>query len=342
VSGEAPSPIPQVGAPARAADLDLFKTLLVCGMIAAHCIQLLVFRPALPAAIVSETVNFITFSGFLFAFGLGLGLSRGKSKSWGLRLRPVAMLVLATWASEIAFILLVDKKPLRPELWNLLTLSRLYGWSEFLASFAVLYALIAVARPALIAMGRRWYLLVPAVLLCLLATNFVVSLDVPLLATLVGTENFASFPLLPYLPWFLIGIFCARNRTYPALIDWTLACAATGACVFFLVQTGNWPERFPPAALWIAGPALVLLVYFSLARWLARRVSLPPLLLAPGRHVLAALLVSNFIIFSLRHLFGFSLGQGWEPLAVIIAIIAATTLWAALLERPPVMRRAAP
>ncbi|WP_323014092.1 hypothetical protein [Devosia sp.] len=341
MSGGASAPIGQVGVPPRAADLDLFKTLLVCGMIAAHCIQLLVFRPSLPAAIVSETVNFITFSGFLFAFGLGLGLSRSGPKSWALRLKPVAMLLLATWSSEIAFILLVDKKPLLPELWNVLTLSRLYGWSEFLASFAVLYAVIALARPWLIALASRWYLLVPAVILCLLATNIVVSLDIPLLATLVGTENFASFPLLPYLPWFLIGIFFARNRTYPALLDWALTCLATGACVFFLIQTGNGPERFPPAALWIAGPALALLVYFSFTRWLARSVPLPLVLLATGRHVLAALLVSNLVIFSLRFLFGFSLGKGWAPLALIIAIIAATTLWAALLDqRRPVLRTA--
>ena len=59
----------------RAADLDLLKTLLVWGMITAHCIQLLAFRPRPPALVISDVTNLITFSGFMFAFGLGVGLS---------------------------------------------------------------------------------------------------------------------------------------------------------------------------------------------------------------------------------------------------------------------------
>ena len=84
------------GKPARAADLDLFKTMLVWGMITAHCIQLLAFRPKPAAMAISEVINLITFSGFMFAFGWGLGLSRGAPKSWWARLYPVLLLGLGT------------------------------------------------------------------------------------------------------------------------------------------------------------------------------------------------------------------------------------------------------
>ena len=58
---DVPSDTAGAGAPDRAADLDLFKTMLVWGMIAAHCIQLLSFRPRPAAAAISDVVNLITF-----------------------------------------------------------------------------------------------------------------------------------------------------------------------------------------------------------------------------------------------------------------------------------------
>ncbi|HZY68063.1 MAG TPA: hypothetical protein VFE52_05720, partial [Devosia sp.] len=245
-----------IGAPGRAADLDLFKTMLVWGMITAHCIQLLSFRPKPAAIVISDVVNLITFSGFMFAFGWGLGLSRGAPKGWWARLRPVLLLGLATWVSEFAFMALVEKAEFTPELvWNILLFSRLYGWSEFLASFAVLYLVIAFARRPLVTVGERWYLLVPAAIACLWSTYIVVSVDLPLLATVVGTTNFASFPLLAYLPWFLLGIFYARNPEHPRAADWVLAAMATGLCALWVAYFESYPGRFPPTVLWVVGPA---------------------------------------------------------------------------------------
>jgi len=322
-----------VGAPARAADLDLFKTMLVWGMITAHCIQLLAFRPKPAAMAISDVVNLITFSGFMFAFGWGLGLSRGAPKSWWARFKPVLLLGLATWVSEFAFMALVDKAKFDAELvWNILTFSRLYGWSEFLASFFVLYAVIAVARPWLIAIGERWYLMLPAAIACLASTWIVVSLDAPLLATLVGTTNFASFPILPYLPWFLLGVHYARNPDRPRAVEWVLAIIATALVVLHFRHFGEYPGRFPPTVLWVAGPALILMLYLMFARFIGRRVRIPAMLLGTGRHVLAALLVSNLIIFGLRFIVGFRLGQWWWTPVLAVSTIAAVTLWASVLD----------
>jgi hypothetical protein len=327
------APLSEAGKPARAADLDLFKTVLVWGMITAHCIQLLAFRPKPAAIAISDVVNLITFSGFMFAFGWGLGLSRGARKSWWGRLYPVVLLGLATWVSEFAFMALVDKAKFDGALiYNILTFSRLYGWSEFLASFFVLYAIIAVARPWLIAIGERWYLMVPAAIACLAATWIVVSGDIPLLATIVGTTNFASFPIVPYLPWFLLGIFYARNPEHPRAADWVLAAVATGLCALWTAYYGEYPGRFPPTVLWIVGPALILILYLVVARFVGRRVRIPRVLLGTGRHVLAALLVSNLIIFGLRYAVGFRLGQWWWTPILAISIIATVTLWAWVLD----------
>jgi hypothetical protein len=331
----------QIGAGGRSADLDIFKTMLVWGMITAHCIQLLAFHPKPPAETISVFINLITFSGFMFAFGYGVGLSK-RVKGWGERLWPVLLLLVATWVSELAFEVLVDKKPLTPDLLiSLLTLSRLYGWSEFLASFTLLYLIIAVARPVLVAIGNNWLLLVVAILTCFASTFVVVSQDVPAMATLVGTRNFASFPVLAYLPWFLVGIAFARRPQLPRWIEWALAAIGSGVFVYFLWRNGGQlPERFPPSIAWVVGAAVPLLVYLMLARGLAR-LRVPPILLQPGRHVLAALVVSNLTIFGLRWWQGYRLGAWWWTPIFAVALIALVTIWCALLDAWRMQRRAA-
>jgi hypothetical protein len=84
--------------------------------------------------------------------------------------------------------------------------------------------------------------------------------------------------------------------------------------------------------LWIVGPALILMLYLVVARFVGRRVRIPRVLLGTGRHVLAALLVSNLIIFGLRYAVGFRLGQWWWTPILAISIIATVTLWAWVLD----------
>lgn len=329
----------------RSADLDLFKTLLVWGMITAHCIQLLTLRPPLAEQVISDFINLITFSGFLFAFGYGIGLSKsGGSKSWWQRLKPVLMLLAATYVSELAFTFLVDRHLLTSDLLvSVFSLSRLYGWSEFLASFFVLYLIIALIRPLLVAIASNWLTLLVAVLVCFASTWIVISLDVPLLATLVGTTDFASFPLLAYLPWFLVGIAFGRRPEQPGVVASAMAAAASAAFAYDVWHYGGQlPGRFPPTVLWVVGPALILLVYLASARWLTRTIAIPPILLGPGRHVLAALLISNLIIFSLRWAVHYQIGAWWWTPILAVGLIAIVTAWAAgldLLRRGNLRRR---
>lgn len=339
--------MPPTGRPAapfaggRADWLDVLKVLLVVGMICAHCIQLLMVRPTPAESVVSNFINIITFSGFMLAFGIGIGLSR-RDKSWGQRLWPVLLLLLATWTSEFAFAVLVDRQAIGPELLlPLLTLRRLYGWSEFLASFTVLYLVIAVARPLLVAVAARWPLLVIAIVACLASTWIVLDTGLPLVPTIVGTTDFASFPLLPYLPWFLVGIAMARGVRLPPLLEWIAALLGTAAFAYSLWQDHDLPGRFPPTVLWIVGPALPLLVYITLALGIGR-LKPPGWLLGTGRHVLAALLVSNLAIFTLRWRFGYRLGSPWwEPLVIAAAIVIGATIWANLLDMLRLRRGAA-
>lgn len=320
--------------------LDLLKTLLVWGMIAAHVIQLLGFGLKPWHQAYSDFINLVTFSGFMFAFGLGVGLpssgTSSRQKTLWQRLWPALLLLLAVYASSIAFVVLADRKPLTPErLADLLSMRVLFGWSEFLASFFVLYLVIATARPALLWIGRNPFALIAAVGLCLLSTRLVVSINLPLLAAVVGTTNFASFPILAYLPWFLVGIYLGGQP-----LKWwhfAIGLGATAGFYLFARQLGEFPQRFPPSALWVIGPALFLLLYLAVAKAVAARIVLPAALLLPGRHVLSFLLLSNLVIFTVRYFLRQPVRDTWQVVLVTLAImIAISGFWviADALRRP--------
>lgn len=319
----------------RAADLDLLKTLLVVGMIGAHVIQLITFRAKPEAAIFAEYINLVTFSGFLFAFGIGLGLPKpeGRHRSLWWRLRPPLLLLLAVCASSFAFALLVDRKHLDAQLIiDVVTMQRLFGWSEFLATFFVLSLLTLVARPALLAIGRTPWLLLVATMACLATTFVTTGAIFPLLPTVVGHTGFANFPLLPYLPWFLLGIWYGSHPVRA----WHFAPALviTGYLYWVTLQTGQFPNRFPPTILWIVGPAAILLAYLALCRLIASRVNIAAALLTPGRHVLSFLVLSNIAFFATRYFMGkpvrSTLIAALVTLAVVVVLSAGWYAWETL------------
>ena len=318
----------------RAAWLDLFKTLLVYGMIAAHVLQLLTFGPSRTATALSEVVNLITFSGFMLAFGLGIGLSHDTSTrgtlSWQ-RVRPVVLLLLATYVSSFAFAILVDREAVTVDMAvELLPLTRLFGWSEFLASFFVLYLLLLVARPLFVFVANRWPPLLIAIALCGLSTLLVTSERLPVVATIIGTTNFASFPLLAYLPWFLIGIWFG-SRPSAALAS-SARCGGHRRLRLVALVLRRSAVALPPSALFVAGPALLLFAYLAVARFVARGTRLPGFLLLPGRHVLSYLFISNLAIFGMRRVYGRFVRDDLRIVIVALAIIAAVTLMWLVLE----------
>lgn len=322
----------------RAADLDLLKTLLVVGMIGAHVIQLITFRAKPEAAIFAEYINLVTFSGFLFAFGIGLGLPKpeGRKRTWPARLLPTLLLLLAVYASSFGFALLVERKPLNAELLlDVLTMRRLFGWSEFLATFFVLSLVTLLARPALLAIGRNPWLLLVATVLCLATTFYTTGAMFPLLPTLVSHTGFANFPLLPYLPWFLLGIWYGSHPV--RAWHFVPALAITGYLYWVTIQTGQFPGRFPPTILWIAGPAAILLAYLAACRLIAGRVSIPPVLLTPGRHVLSFLVLSNLAFFATRYFIGkpvrTTLIAALVTLAIVIVLSVGWYLWERVRKR---------
>lgn len=327
---------PAARAASRDPSLDLLKTMLVGGMISAHVIQLVTRRPGPWAVAWSDLVNLVTFSGFMLAFGLGLGLTAGSARPRPLadRLRTAWRVLLAVWASSFGFLLLVEREALTGRLaLDVLTTRVLFGWSEFLTSFLVLYLLIAVARPWLVAAGARGEWLVVASALSLASTMVATDRLWPLVGGLVGHRQYPNFPLLAYLPWFLVGVHLGARRRPLGAADLALGLVATGTFALAWWRQGWMPERFPPSVPWILGPGLVLALYLGLVERVAPRIPRPDIVLAAGRHVLASLVVSNLAIFAIRFVFGRPVRGGWAILGASVALIALVTLWAVLIDR---------
>jgi len=328
-------------AASRAQYLDLFKTLLVWGMIPAHVVQLLGFRLGDGAARFSDYINLVSFSGFMLAFGIGIGLSRGTRRTRLVdRIKPVLVMLACVYISSLGFALLVDRKPLTPELLgDLLSFRILFGYSEFLASFFVLYVLIALARPLLVLIAEQPLVLAAAIVLCLASTALTTDQMIPFAGTIIGHRRYASFPLLPYLPWFLVGIRLGRRDGVIPALDFGLAVVATAVFGWFYWRAFfTLPERFPPSVLWIVGPALFLAIYLVAARAVTDWVKVPALLLAPGRHVLAALLLSNLAIFTTGGLWYKPAHPLWMAVAIALAMLVLVTLWCAGIDRLAALR----
>lgn len=288
--------------------IDIFKGLLVLGMVYCHSLQFFSDQMIFPQGQkFIDFINLITFSGYVFSFGYVCQLayySKPFSEVWYRMLATALKTLVAFYISGMAFRLFIDKRPLE---WStvrpIILLKDMPGWSEFLASFTyliILGLLLFVPLKWLTSRKSMGFLVVGL----LLFTTFIPygAIHAVAWAPLLGTRDFASFPVVQYFPYYLLGMLFARHR--PGL-DWKVlmgAVLASGAFVWrWLSSTGSvLPERFPPSIWWIVGPALLLYGCYLLSRCM-EKYPMPFLPLEiMGRNVLWFLVMSNVLIFALK------------------------------------------
>ncbi|RCX16489.1 hypothetical protein DFP94_112109 [Fontibacillus phaseoli] len=288
--------------------IDLFKGLLVFGMVYCHSLQFFSDPMIFPQGQKwIDLINLITFSGFVFSFGYVCQLayySKPLAEVWHRMLAAAFKTLLAFYISGTAYRLFIDKSPLEWEtIQPILLLNDMPGWSEFLASFTYLIALgLLLFVPLKWLVGRKWVGFAAAGLLLLTTWIPYGYIHAAAWAPLLGTRDFASFPVLQYFPYYLLGMLFARYRIG---WDWRVlagAAIASGAFAWKWLSgaDASLPERFPPSVWWIAGPALLLYGYYLLSR-VMEKYPLPFMPLeAMGRNVLWFLVMSNVLIFALK------------------------------------------
>jgi len=317
--------------------IDLFKGLLVIGMVYCHTLQFFSDQQVYPnGQRFIDAINLITFSGFVFAFGYVSQLAyytKTFRRAAPRMLAAAAKTLVAFYLSGTAYRLFIDGRGMTwANIKPILLLDDMPGWSEFLASFTYLIVLGLVLFVPLKKMAERKWLGFAAAAALLLTTWLPYgSIHATQLGPLIGTRDFASFPVLQYFPYYIVGMLFARHRI---VWDWRMLAGAivlSGAFLWkWLSAEGQaLPGRFPPTVWWIVGPALALYGYYLLSRLLERYPAPFAPIEAMGRNVLWFLVMSNVLIFALKskqpdYMIGASDGC-W--MALVLLAVVSFSVW---------------
>ncbi|MDD2325300.1 MAG: hypothetical protein PHW63_04765 [Alphaproteobacteria bacterium] len=295
----------------RDSSLDLFKTILICLMIWAHTIQLL-DNINLSAAelFLSRLANLICFSGFVMAFGMGfahsLNNTRSKNETALQVWKQPLTLYLAYLVCGVTYLTLVDNRPLS---WGwgrwMVPMTILYAYTEFLATFVFFSLLTKPLRSLFTKVVIAPVFLFLSTFVALYLSFFPPSSPlVPILPVLIGYHKGAVFPLVYYMPWFLLGFWYVRLKLTPNVAVAVACFMASLPCAFFLYVEGELPRRDPPQAIWLMAAAFPLYLLFLLTSWAAKSDKMPAFMLAPGRQPLFFYVASSLVLFFLTYLFG--------------------------------------
>ncbi|RCW77349.1 acyltransferase family protein [Saliterribacillus persicus] len=286
--------------------MDYFKGLLVIGMIYTHVLQFFSDVSIYPNTRFSmEFFNLVTFSGFIFCFGYVNELAYYRKSFSKVRVKLLVTgmkTLLAFYISGLAFQVYVDDMSLDiATILPIILLQVIPGWSEFLLSFSLIMLMGLVLFPFINWIKGKPLLLWALVFLFLMTSFIDYSLiQSSYLGLFIGTELFPVFPVVQYLPFYLIGIYFAN---YKIVFIWKYFIGSIlGTALFFYYLIRNdfqLPMRFPPSIYWLVGSAFFLYMYYLLCKFLERQKIEFIFLKVMGQNTLFYLVISNVFIFSL-------------------------------------------
>lgn len=328
----------------RVRAIDYAKGIAVAAMVLCHVMQFF-GKPGVygEQGWIMTAINALAFPMFLFAYGQSVALAYGE-RPYREAAPRMALSALRGYGafclSGIAYLVLCEQKDLSSRtVLRVVALRSIPGWSEFLITFA-LFGLVALAliKPLMKLVQRDLaFWLVCAACLAGVCVPYGAVRD-PRWGLLVGTTEFACFPVLQYMPFFLIGLYVQR-RGMARRGAWLAGSALlTGAAVISFVRAGE-PVRFPPSLMWLLLPCLPIVLLTlgcgALERHAGGRRGLEGLL-APvgfmGMNSLFYLLASNFVIFAVSRMgtlpvmrrserFPFCLETGSTPWALVWTLV---------------------
>jgi hypothetical protein len=204
--------------------------------------------------------------------------------------------------SGVAFRVLVNASmPGLPLLANIATLRDVPVYSEFLLAFAAVILLGTIFHRIIVFSTGDWRHFIAGVILCLGLTLLPNRLPyLPLVSQWIGGQGFIAYPVVQYLPLFLLGIFRARHldQFNPRMY---FGMTIAGVFLYTLLIFFEIPLlRFPPSAGWIVCSAGIFFLYYGLAHLVYIKFPhfMQKYLNAVGQNVLAYLLLSNVVLFA--------------------------------------------
>lgn len=292
----------------RSSALDVFKGLLILGMILAHIIQILDITNNYLLKAVSTYINLISFSGFLFAFGYANYFAYFSKDFRACKLRMLNTgfkILVAFYISGIAFRMIFEKKAIHLlDILKIILLIDIPGYSEFLASFAAItFLAIILFKPIQMLIQDKKYFFITNILLLLTTYIPYEWININQIGLLIGTNKFYCFPVIQYSPLYLLGIYFAKYKIKFSKITLLLSSVFTLSFLLYFLYNHKLPSRFPPSLFWILGSSFFLYIYFVASNLLSRLKKLEFLEKA-GKNVLFYLLISNIFIFTIHNIYG--------------------------------------
>ena len=320
----------------RDISLDILKGILTFLIITTHMVSFFPFQPMTyaSATLTNIYVAFVcltAFSSFMLILGYMcfkayISKSLPKVVLGRKMLKSFVKTMLSYYASALAYVFFIRRDLTAAVFKDILLLRYVVEYSEFILSFAFIYVLVFFFDRLLWKLtGPAWAVLS---VLSLLSTFFPYgSVKEPLLAVFTGSTIFSSFSIFQYFCYFITGIYFAKSKM--GFNKWLMLISAAGTAGFvgWRLIFHDYPSRFPPSLLWIAGGMLFVYCGFLLCRHIPVN-PLTKLLAVMGKDSLYYMLFSNIVLFALRK-YSFDLQFNPQGLALIVFYIFAFALCAA-------------
>ncbi|MBR5548042.1 MAG: hypothetical protein IKU70_13840 [Clostridia bacterium] len=255
----------------RDRSIDAGRGLLVIAMVYGHVMQFFGDSQIFPlVGTLTDVINLLVFPTFVFYFGATAVLAYLK-KPYISALPGMARTALRSYAvfclSGVGYRVLRENKAFAVgTVRRVMQLTDIPGWSEFLIAFA-LYALLMMVGYAIFDwLSRRMAACLFVSVLCVGACLVVPYGRIPThLALLVGGRDFAYFPVVQYMPYFLAGMLWAQGdrRTRQWLLFAAVVCSLSGVAYWHFF---GFPGRFPPTWGWILLPAALVAAVVLISR----------------------------------------------------------------------------
>jgi len=300
----------------RKLSIEYVKAILVIIMVLTHSFTFV--GTLTPGELDSQLYYFLSvmgkliiFSGFIFCFGYAsyhAYLAKSFETVKPNLIRTAKNQLIGYYLSALLAVVLLPipgrtgQKVALTDVWDVLRLQYVAPFSEFLLTYFLItvcnllffryVSAAAQSSKTLIILGS---LSVASTLLI----PYDLFIDNPL-GLLIGSRNYASFPLVQYLCFYVAGIYFARfNVTW----RWPIAVVSvlgTSAFLLYYNYTGELPARFPPATVWICGSWGILYGLYLLVSRLVDRGFRSALLLKVGSNTLLFLILSNSFLFAIN------------------------------------------
>ncbi|MFW5720117.1 MAG: acyltransferase family protein [Candidatus Dojkabacteria bacterium] len=257
--------------------IDFMRYAAVFMMMFAHASMVLSVG-SFPNSVLRDLGNFICFALFLFCFGAALGFKARKNMDHPLRWRKAGKRVLIVYIAYviISAVIYLDREPGNPRLLlDFVLLQSFPAYGEFLLAFILFLLLFAVFREVIIrhiacSLTRVASVGVGIFILGTLLANIQFEPLKQVFSLLWGYENVYSFPVMQYMPVFLLGVYYALhghvNRKFKSSQFALIICAGVLLVLILLLIGGMQFTRWPPNALFVTGNIVGVIAFLFVAR----------------------------------------------------------------------------